>query len=298
MHFLGHLLIWGCVVLGQQEPASSPKNQSAKNQSTKNEAKPAAAADSSKAIDDFKADAAECIFRLASRPKDKLTLHEEPLLHWGNPARTGEDGAVFVWMLDGRPEVIGSVFTYRLPNAIRRKHEFHSLAAGPLTADYRGQRVWAPATGGVTFQPIAGAPEPAGTPRQRMTQMKALGRDFSAKMQDEEGKQSTLRLISQPLIRYEPKNSSTIDGALFSFSLGTDPEVILLLEARTEKGMTAWHYACARYHYIDLKVSYKDKEVWHAAELPHEITNLEIGSPEFRDSVYTTYHTKTTPIKE
>ena len=164
------------------------------------------------------------MIRLASRPKEKLALNDEPLLHWGNPARTGEDGAVFVWMLDGRPEVIGSVFTYRLPTAIRRKHEYHSLAAGPLTADYQGRRAWAPKTAGVTFQPIPGAAEPANSARQRLTQMKALVRDFSAKMTDEEGKQADLRLIPQPLIRYQPKDQSIIDGALFSFSLGTDPE--------------------------------------------------------------------------
>jgi len=288
MHAIGYLLFVTGIAFGQQDTTKSPQAKT----------NPPQAAESTNTIDDFKADAAECIFRLASRPKDKLTLHDEPLLHWGNPARTGEDGAVFVWMLDGRPEVIGSIFTYRLPKAIRRKHEFHSLASGPLTAEYRGQRVWAPKTAGVTFQQIPGAAEPAESPRQRLTQMKALSREFSARMQDEEGKQSALRLISKPLMRYEPKNSSVIDGALFSFSLGTDPEVILVLEARTEKGTTAWYYACARYHYIDLKVSHRDKEVWHAPELPREITNLDIGTPQFQDSVYTTYHTLTTPIKE
>jgi hypothetical protein len=174
MSALWQVFICGSLVLGQQETAKSPQSQiKEKQQST---------AESSKAIDDFKIDASEYVIRLASRPKQKLTLHDEPLLHWGNPARTGEDGAVFVWLLDGRPEVIGSVFTYRLPTAIRRKHEFHSLSAGPLTAEYRGQRVWAPKTAGVAYQPIPGVPEPAGSPRQRMTQMKALVRDFSAKI--------------------------------------------------------------------------------------------------------------------
>jgi hypothetical protein len=276
------------LAVGQQQAPTSPKS----------ETKPQGSAESAKAIDDFKTDAAQYVIRLASRPNAKLTLHDEPLLHWANPARTGEDGAVFVWMLDGRPEVIGSVFTYRLPTVIRRKHEYHSLAAGPLTAEYRGQRVWAPKTAGVAFQPIADAPEPADSARQRLTQMKALVRDFSAKITDESGQRSDLRLISRPLIRYQPQDQSIIDGALFSFSLGTDPEVILILEARTEKGKTVWQYACARYHYVDLKVFYKDKEVWHAAELPREISGLEIGSPSFQDSVYSTYHTLTTPVKE
>ena len=105
MRSLLHVLICGWIALGQLEAAKSPPS----------ETKDKAATESSKAIDDFKVDAAEYVIRLASRPKDKLTHHDEPLLHWGNPARTGEDGAVFVWMLDGRPEVIGSVFTIVSP---------------------------------------------------------------------------------------------------------------------------------------------------------------------------------------
>jgi hypothetical protein len=228
-------------------------------------------------------------------------LHDESLFHWGNPARNGEDGAVFVWTLDGHPEVIASVFTYRFKDTIRRKHEYHSLAAGPLTAEYQGQRVWAPTTAGVAFQPVPDAPEPATNPRLRLTQMKALARDFSARMVDAEGLKSDLRLMAQPLIRYEPKSTEVIDGALFSFSLGTDPEVLLLLEARTGQGRAAkdavWQYAFARFHYVSLTASYKNQEVWHVEPLP-DITGLEIGSPKYQDSVYATYHTKSTKIDE
>ena len=254
------------------------------------------ATESAKTIEEFKSDAAGYVMKLQGR-QDKLTLRDEPLLHWGNPARTGEDGAVFVWMLDGRPEVIGSVFTYRLTNVIRRKHEYHSLSAGPLAAEYRGARVWSPKTAGVTFRPIPDAPAPAETPRLRLTQMKNLARDFSARMVDLEGQQSDLRLIPQPLIRYEPKDKSILDGALFSFSIGTDPEVILLIEARAAGDRMVWHYAAARFHYVNLTVKYKDSEVWHVKALP-DMTGLDIGTSKYQDSVYATYHVKTTPIVE
>ena len=285
------MILGGGVALGQNETGTKAKSGT----------KPAAT-ESAKALEDFKTDASEYVIRLASRPKEKLKLHEESLFHWGNPARNGEDGAVFVWMLDGRPEVIGSVFTYRLKNTIRRKHEYHSLAAGPLTAEYQGQRVWAPTAPGVTFQPVPDAPEPAATARLRLTQMKAIARDFSARMIDAEGQKFDLRLIAQPLMRYEPKSKEIIDGALFSFSLGTDPEAILLLEARTGPGRAAagppvWQYAFARFHYVSLTASFKNKDVWHVEPLPN-ITGLDIGSPKYQDSVYSTYHTKTTEIEE
>lgn len=248
------------------------------------------------AIEDFKADAKDYVVRLDARPKEPFALREEPLLHWGNPARTGEDGAVFVWLLDGRPQVIGSVFTYRLPNVIRRKHEYHSLAAGPLTAAYHGQQVWAPRTAGIAWQPLTDAPPAQATSRGRLSQMKTLARRFSATLERRTGEKDELRLLPQPLLRYEADDKK-VDGALFSFSLGTDPEAILLLEANLD-GKPAWQYAFARYHFLDLRASYDGREVWHVDAMPEDISNLDIGTSKYQDRVYTTYHTTTTPIDE
>lgn len=248
-----------------------------------------APARSVKAVEAFRAEAAEYIVRLASRPKDKLVLEKEAALRWDNPARTSEDGALFIWTLAGRPEMIGTVFTYQYKDKLNRKHELHSLATGPLTAEFRGKQVWAPAKAGVTFQPAQGAPPPAGNPRQRLTQMKTLARDFSASMTDEEGQQSQLRLLSQPLIHYQPEDKRIQDGALFAFSQGTDPEAILLLESQQVKDAFVWHYAFARFHYIELKAAYRGREVWHVPALAG-ILNLEVGQVPYQDSVYTTFH--------
>ncbi|HWB14021.1 MAG TPA: hypothetical protein VG826_32645 [Pirellulales bacterium] len=253
--------------------------------------------EAAKTIEDFKADARQYVLRLDARPDAAFTLHEEPLLHWGNPARTGEDGAVFVWLLDGRPQAIGRIFTYRYSNVIRRKHEYHSLASGPLTATYQGQRVWAPRTSGISFKPVPDAPALPPTSRGRSSQIKMLARNFSARIEDSNGKKDELRLLTQPLFRYETTDKKT-DGALFSFSLGTDPEVILILEANLKGGGPPWQYAFARYHFVDLHASYDGREVWHAEPLPAEISSLEIGTSKFQDSVYATYHTQTTPIEE
>jgi hypothetical protein len=270
-------------VLGQQPPTAPA------------DAKPSAEA--AKTIEDFKADARQYVMRLDARPDAVFTLHEEPLLHWSNPARTGEDGAVFVWLLDGRPQVIGSIFTYRYADVMRRKHEYHSLAAGPLTAAYGGRRVWAPRKAGISFEPVPDAPPVPPTARGRLSQMKGLARKFSARIEDSNGKKDELRLLTQPLFRYETTDKTT-DGALFSFSLGTDPEVILILESSLDGSRPAWNYAFARYHFVDLHASYEGREAWHAQPLPPEINSLEIGTTKFQDSVYTTYHTQTTPIEE
>lgn len=280
------VILFTTVLLGQQAAEKTPEAQP----------KPASP-DAAKAIQGFKADVTAYDMRLRDRPDEMLVLREEPLLHWGNPERNGEDGAAFVWMLDGRPEVIGGVFTFRRGGFIHRKHQYHSLAACPLTAEFRGERVWAPKSAGVTFRPVPEAPEPAATARQRLTQMKNLARDFSARLIDNNNQLKELRLVTQPLIRYEPKDKRIVDGGLFAFVVGTDPEAILLLEARTENERTAWTYAMARYHFADLKASYKGREIWHAETLPG-MAGADLGELTYQDSVYASYRVSITQAAE
>jgi hypothetical protein len=274
------LVVVACIALGQQEVGKPPRTS---------EMPPTAPP---KAIERFKAEAAEYDMRLDSRPKERLALSKEPLLRWDNPARTGEDGALFVWTLDGRPEVIGTIFTYRYSDQIRRKHEYHSLAAGPLTADFRGRRAWGPRAAGIQMETVAGAPVPAPTARERLTQMKSLAREFSASMEDSGGQQFQLRLLPQPLMRYEAAKNGPLDGALFAFSLGTDPEVILVLEAHLGSDRAEWKYALARFNYLDMTAFHKGRKIWHVPPLA-DIASLDIGSAKYQDSVYATYHVGT-----
>jgi hypothetical protein len=243
---------------------------------------------SSKALEDFKKEASEYVIRLQGRPNDTLELREQPLLHWGNPVRFGEDGAVFVWTLDGRPEVIGSVFTFRKGNLIHRKHEYQSLAAGPLAAELRSQRVWAPRAAGVAFQPVADAPAPGANARLRLSQMKSLAGEFSANMVEFNEQKSELRMLAQPLIRYTPKGGHTVDGAIFAFSQGTDPEALLLLEARQTESGPQWQFAFARFTFMSLKGFHNGREVWRVEGF-RDMPGLNIGSPKYQDHPYATY---------
>jgi hypothetical protein len=59
-----------------------------------------------------------------------------------------------------------------------------------------------------------------------------------------------------------------LDGALFAFvtSAGTDPEALLVIEARQPKGGTTpvWHRALARFTDLELSVHYQGNEVFSA----------------------------------
>jgi hypothetical protein len=117
---------------------------------------------------------------LESKPPVKLQIGKEAALRWTNPLRKTSDGAVFLWLADGRPEAVASFYEYRWEGEILVDHEFQSLATTGLTAERDGRVVWAPATPGVVLAPIPGAPKPAFAPNERLRQMRALAREFKA----------------------------------------------------------------------------------------------------------------------
>ena len=195
--------------------------------------------------------------------KQPLKLVEKPVMTWTNDGDWSGD--VFVWMRDDQPEVIGCPLTGPTETKTQRIafQEFHLLAEDPIApADMLGQLRWAPKEG-LKRSVLEGAPDPAETPALRLAQMRQLLRDFTAQMQADSLWE--LRLLPQPLVRYQPKEGAVVDGALFTFvwTNGTDPELILLLECRKTKDGLAWYFAPVRFTYRELWLKYHDKEVWH-----------------------------------
>jgi hypothetical protein len=239
------------------------------------------------ALDQFVAEAKAYTITHAGAKDAPLEFSPQPLLHWANPARNGEDGAVFVWLKDGRPEVIGSVFEYPARGAIVRKHAFHSLSSTSLVAESEGVEVWSPKIAGVKFAPVEGADPPADSPRRRLSQMRDLARQFTLQLVDLREGKSELRLMTQPLVRYEPKAGPTKDGAIFAFAIGTDPEALLLLEARDSGGAPRWEYAFARFHFVTISAQHSDKQVWSVEPDPDMMrTVYGRGDPQREKTYY------------
>src|SRR5262249_52887581 len=67
-----------------------------------------------------------------SAPKEQLELKKEPIFEWSNPGRSGvQQGVVFLWLRDGRPVALASIFSSpdeKLPGR-RITHELHALDA-------------------------------------------------------------------------------------------------------------------------------------------------------------------------
>jgi hypothetical protein len=197
-----------------------------------------------------------------------LVLEPEPVLKWSNPVVGTVFGEVFVWTDQGRPEAVASIYKFYAPRT-HRANEFHSLAVGRLRAERDGGTVWTPLRAGLALVPIAGALAPADTAAVRLRQMRSIAQDFTGRQTTREGVDRDMRLLTQPIYRYENTKGDLIDGALFAFVLGTDPEAFVLIEARrTSSGALEWQFGATRMDSINLRINHRGREVWNAPELP------------------------------
>jgi hypothetical protein len=246
-------LIFLLAATGQQAVEGAPKDQAAK-------------AKSQRLLELHTSDAASYSIYRDTKRMQKLELRREPVYRWTNPTREGgQVGEVFVWSYRGRPEVVGSIFSHRTGDGRRCMcHELHSLSLEVLVVDREASEQWVPQAAGVDLKPLEGAPAPAPTAAQRLAQMRSLAREFSGRSLSDQGQTWELRLLPQPLYRYESTDPDVLDGALFTLvsSAGTDPEIILLLEARKSQSGHQWVFGAARFSDMNLWLNHKDKEVW------------------------------------
>lgn len=212
-----------------------------------------------------------------------LALHPNPLQNYSNPVRSAaQHGTIHLWTDAGRPRAIGSIWS-----AIDKKnseqrvlcYEFHSLSEMPLSLALSDKNLWAPTEPGIVWQRFDGAPAPARSRPARLTQMRKLLNDVRTELESSE---SELRLLTQPVYRYPEDAEDVLDGAIFSFVMGTDPEVFVLLEARPPAAGQdpVWHFAPARFTGGALSLTMGDKVLWESPKWEykrHQIYDFLFG---------------------
>jgi len=213
-------------------------------------------------------ESAERVLELARRyeffadPQRRTRLELEPksILSYSNPVEGEVYGNVYVWTDGGRPEVLGAIFDFRSAN--RMDSEFHFLS-NATTVGYRDGKLFLnPEKAGVEFRALPEAPIPAATAAGRLRQMRELMREFTVERDHPEQKREFMRALTQPIYRYSSPAADIVDGAIFVFVEGTDPEAFLMLEAAGEEE-PAWRYAFARMNMVEFWGSYKGEVVWH-----------------------------------
>lgn len=168
---------------------------------------------------------------------------EKPVLRFNDNVTGVVDAVQFVWTKGGRPEASAS-FWFRKDGL--KAHEFTSLSRGKLQADRDGARLWDTSEVGLKFKPLPNAKVPHNLKAGRLTQMRQTARRCKAVVKGRDG-ELNLRLLPQPLVRYSPNSKDILDGAVFSFAKGTNPEVVLIVEAVVDKtGKSTYEYSVAR----------------------------------------------------
>ena len=122
--------------------------------------------------------------------------------------------------------------------------ELLSLADGGVAVTSGVGWKWAPDKGELKWFAIEDAP--GDTDRQRLRQMKEIAERYEVTTFEKTDK-SQLRLMVQPLYRYADEEQGLIDGSIFSYAAGTNPETVLIVECRKSKDALGWRAAFARF---------------------------------------------------
>jgi hypothetical protein len=192
-----------------------------------------------------------------------LEMRAAPLLKYTNPLRgVRQHGSVYLWTRQGRPGMIASIWSAldrAQPDLRKLNYEWHSLSGEAVTAERDGEGLWNSSEPGIEWRDFESRPPAASRPL-RLTQMRRIAQSFTTEIDAQEGE---LRLMSQPLYRYPEDTPGVIDGALFTFVMGTDPEVFVMVEARAAGEEEAgWQVAFARFTNWPVTVFRDQREIW------------------------------------
>jgi hypothetical protein len=178
-------------------------------------------------------------------PPQTSRLHPKPLLRWTNPVTTIKDGTLVVFTRSGRPDV---VVEFQVHNEELSGHEFSPIRYSGMRLQRGDRTVFSADSGWFKFQDLPDAPRPAEKPVQRLAQMRQIAERFTIVdifgRFDDDVQHYNLRLMTQPVYRYEEADEK-IDGAMFVFAQGTNPEAVLLVEALREGENPGWRYGFA-----------------------------------------------------
>jgi len=216
----------------------------------------------------------------------KAVLVEQPLLCWSNPTAGSVYGEVYLWTVDRRPAAVASIYHWYHPFKDSTV-EFVSVAEQGVQAKEGDVSHWNTKTPGTRFAELAGAAPPAASARARLGQMRSLAREFTTELTDKRGGDEVvrkLRLLDQPVYRFESPSHKVLDGGLFAFVEGTDPEAWLILEAVESPSGRTWRFALARMNIDALRVRRGEsvvkaweglREAWSDRTRPYVMFNFD-----------------------
>lgn len=235
-----------------------------------------------------KAHAEACRVFAVKDPEHPFALRLEPILRRQQNTQGNSLGYTFVWLEPcGRPAALCDVFYFK--NHLENRHmmnEWHSFADEPLKVVGPGKNdvprdfLRSPSSG-LDWKPVPGADQPADTPAGRRLQLGRLARRFSAWSIDAKERKHELRLLTTPILAYESTDPKRcLAGAIFAHCVETDPECLVVLEARPKVNGFEWRYAPVATSIDEQFLKLDDDLVWSSG-----VPEWKLDSPHWKDFI-------------
>ncbi len=190
----------------------------------------------------------------------ELHMVAEPVLRFSDPAREFSDATIWALGERGRPVALMSMERYENQN--KWWCELVALSPNKFTVVTPGWK-WSPQKPSLELQPFTEAPTAAETSVGRLQQMKALARRFSASEDGRMDDHYELRLMPQPIHRYANEEEGVVDGALFVFAYGTNPEAVAAVECHREADSPpTWHFGFVQLSSNTVQADLNGTQVW------------------------------------
>ena len=192
---------------------------------------------------------------------------DRPLLLYTDDTRGDDRGFLFGWGEKGRPLAVFEIFQKVHLRGIWTTC-ICNTSGGTVRAARSGGPWWLENDSDIAFKDIPSAPAVAAESAVRQRQMKLLAQSFTAhEVYNPNNTRYDLRRLDRPLYSYSDEASGILDGGLFTFANGTNPEILLFIEARRGKtpgSKPAWQFGVGRSAAAELHLEYQGKEIYSA----------------------------------
>jgi hypothetical protein len=185
-------------------------------------------------------------------------LLKSAVLRASDPTREEIDGAVWLWLDGKRPTAALCLLLY--PSG-KWNYEHVALVDESLAVTGRDTWSWRPRPSPRIWTKLPDAVPP--TERGQQSALRSIARRLEAS-ESRRGETFALRLLDRPIYTYSDADRGIVQGGLFAMSYGTNPELLIQIEARATADKPEWQIAFARLSAAEVVVRLDQKEVWRA----------------------------------
>jgi len=195
----------------------------------------------------------------------KVQRIEKPLLFYGDSTRENDRGSVWGWGEKGRPVALLELFQ-NVNDRARWVYTICNTSGKKVRARRGGALWWQDNESASELKDIPGAGAPGTEALQRQRQLKQLAQKFTGhEFWDPNNSRYELRRLERALYSYRDEAGGVLEGGLFTLANGTNPEIMLFIEARADPkadAKAAFQYTVGRLSHAELHLEYEGKEVF------------------------------------